>query len=158
MLSIRNATREDVPLLMRFIFELAEYEHSVNAVVITEQSLARDGFGPHPKFHALLADWDGQSAGYAVFFEHYSTWRGSPELFLEDLFVREAFRSRGIGKALLSELARTAQNGGYFGLRWDVLDWNKRAIEFYKSLGGEFLDEWRFVLLSGEPLRRVAGE
>jgi|SRR5580704_5507590 GNAT superfamily N-acetyltransferase len=155
MLLIRNATDKDMPLLKRLILELAEYERDPNAVVITEQALIRDGFGSQAKFRAFIAEWDGQAVGYALFYGFYSSWRGSG-MFLEDLFVQEPFRSRGIGKALLSQVARIARQEGCFGIRWEVLGWNESAIEFYKSLGGEFLDEWRSVLLRAEALNRLA--
>ena len=157
MLLIRPATITDVPLLLKFIRELAEYERQPNAVIIGEETLTKDGFGPQPKFRALIAEWGGQAIGYALFFGFYSSWKGSG-LFLEDLFVREAFRGRGIGRALLSEVARVARQEGSIGIRWEVLDWNKSAIEFYKSLGGEFLDDWRQVFLETGGINQLAGE
>ena len=134
MLTTRAATIADVPLLRRLIQELAEYERESQAVIITEDQLRHDGFGPDPKFRAILAELDGQPAGYAVFFTCYSTWTGSG-LFLEDLFVREPFRGRGVGKALLCQVAEFARTEGYHAIRLDVLDWNEPAIKFYKSLG-----------------------
>ena len=154
MLSIRSATIGDVTLLRTLIRELAEFEHELEMVLITEADLARDGFGPEPKFRALLAYWDQEPAGYALFFDFYSTWRGR-QMFLEDLFVRERFRGRKIGKSLLAAVARTAEREGCHGLRWEVLDWNYAAIEFYKSIGAEFLDDWRLILLKDEELRRL---
>src|ERR1700731_3790687 len=108
MLSIRAATVEDVTLLRKLICELAEYENELEQVQITEAELARDGFGPQPKFRVLLAYWDQEPAGYALFFDFYSTWRGR-QLFLEDLFVRETFRGKRIGKSLLAAVARLAE-------------------------------------------------
>ncbi len=137
------------------IRELAEFEHELGSVTITEADLARDGFGENPQFRAFIADWDGQAAGYAVIFGYFSTWAGRG-LFLEDLFVRQPFRNRGIGKALLSEVARIAVDEGCYGIHWEVLDWNEKAIELYKALGAEFRDRWRPVLLMGEPLKRLA--
>jgi GNAT superfamily N-acetyltransferase len=116
----------------------------------------RDGFGENPKFRALIAEWGAESAGYALFFGVYSTWEGRAGLFLEDLFVRSGFRSHGIGKALLARVARIAQQENCYGLRWEVLDWNKSAIKFYESLGVKFLDQWRSVLLCDEALQRLA--
>ena len=156
MLQIRPALASDVPLLLRFFRELAEYEREPNAVVIKEEALIRDGFGAQPKFRGLIAEWEGQAIGYALFFEFYSSWKGHG-LFLEDLFVQEAFRGRGIGKALLAEVARIARKEGCFAIRWEVLGWNEPAINFYKSLGGEFFDEWKQVLLQGDALNRLAG-
>jgi len=155
MLSIRPATIGDVPLLRTLIRELADYEHELEMVAITETDLARDGFGPEPKFRALIAEWDQQPAGYALFFDFYSSWRGS-QMFLEDLFVREAFRGRKIGKALMAAVARTAQQQGCHGLRWEVLGWNQDAIKVYEALGAEFLDDWRLTLLTDDKLRQLA--
>ena len=156
MLLIRPATIDDVPLLMNFSRELAEYEREPTALLITEGALAKDGFGAHPKFRALIAEWDGRPSGYALFYDFYSSWRG-PGIFLEDLFVREQFRGRGIGKTLLSQVARIARQEGRYAIRWEVLDWNQPAIEFYKSLGAKFMDEWKQVLLEAEALNRLAG-
>jgi len=155
MLLIRDAAVSDVPLLLTFFRELAEYERQPNEVVIKEETLIQDGFGSQPKFRSLIAEWEGKAIGYALFFGFYSSWKG-PGIFLEDLFVREAFRSRGIGRALLSEVARIAQQQGSYGIRWEVLAWNESAIKFYKSLGGEFFDDWRQVLLHGDALHRLA--
>jgi GNAT superfamily N-acetyltransferase len=156
MLSIRPATVNDASLLRDLVFELAEYEREREQVVMTEADLARDGFGTHPKFRALIAEWNGQSAGYALFFGFYSTWEGRPGLFLEDLFVRQDFRGKGIGKALLATVAAIAQRENCYGLRWEVLDWNQPAIDFYKNLGAVFLDRWKSALLTGDALERVA--
>lgn len=137
------------------IRELAEYEGELDQVTIREEDLARDGFGEHPRFRALIAEWEGQPAGYAIFFGYYSTWAGRG-LFLEDLFVREAFRRRGIGRALLAAVARIAVDEHCYGMHWEVLDWNAPAIELYKKLGAIFRDQWRPVLLTDEALRRLA--
>ena len=153
---IRPATVTDAPLLLKFIRELAEYERQPNAVVIDEEALIKDGFECQPKFRALIAESGGQATGYALFFGFYSSWKG-PGVFLEDLFVREAFRGRGIGRALLAEVARVARQEGSVGIRWEVLDWNESAIKFYNSLGGEFLDDWRQVFLAADAMNRLAG-
>jgi len=155
MLLIRNARVEDVPLLRVFIRELAAFERELEFCLIEEADLLQDGFGASPRFCALIAEWDGQPVGYALFFGCYSTWRG-PGLFLEDLFVRKEFRGKGIGKALLSSVASIAVQQNCYGMQWEVLDWNTPAIEFYKSLGVEFRDQWRPVLLADEALRRLA--
>jgi diamine N-acetyltransferase len=155
MLRIRNATIHDAGLLRTMIRELAEFERELELVTIREEDLARDGFGENPRFRALIAEWDGQPAAYALFFETYSTWVGRG-LFLEDLFVRESLRGHGIGKALLAEVARIAVAEGCYGVQWEVLDWNEKAIEMYKGLGAEFRDQWRPVLLTGEALERLA--
>jgi len=155
MLRIRPATIQDAALLRTMIRELAEFEHELEFVTITEEQLARDGFGEDPRFRAWIAEWDGNAAGYAVIFNYFSTWAGRG-LFLEDLFVREAFRGRGIGQALLAAVARIAVEEHCYGIHWEVLDWNEKAIELYKAMGGEFRDQWRPVLLTGEALLRLA--
>jgi len=154
MLLTRAATIADVPLLRRLIQELAEYERESQAVLVTEDELCRDGFGPDPRFRAIIAEQGGQPAGYAVFFVSYSTWTGSG-LFLEDLFVREHFRGHGVGKALVSQVAEIAREEGYHTIRLDVLDWNESAIKFYKSLGAEYLQQWRNVVIGAEALGRL---
>ncbi|MGH9528458.1 MAG: GNAT family N-acetyltransferase [Terriglobales bacterium] len=156
MLSIRPATAEDAQLLRTLICELADYEHGLEHVSITEADLVRDGFGPRAKFRAVIAEWKGQPAGYALFFLAYSTWRGRTALFLEDLFVRPQFRTKGIGKALLVHVAAVARKENCYGVKWEVLDWNQLAIDFYKTIGAEFRNEWRSMLLTGEPLQRFA--
>ncbi len=157
MLSIRPATIDDAELLRTMIRELAEFEHELHLCVIETVDLARDGFGTDPKFRALIAEWGRQPAGYSLFFGHYSTWAGQ-RLFLEDLFVREPFRGRGIGKALLASVARIAVQENCNGMQWEVLNWNEKAIELYRSLEAEFLDQWRPVLLKNDALRRLAGK
>jgi GNAT superfamily N-acetyltransferase len=154
MLSTRAATISDVPLLRRLIQELADYERESEAVLITEDQLRRDGFGADPKFRAILAEQDAQAAGFAVFFPCYSTWIGAG-LFLEDLFVREPFRGRGVGKALVCGVAEIARKEGYHMIRLDVLAWNEPAIRFYKSLGAEYLEPWRNVVIGEEALSRL---
>jgi GNAT superfamily N-acetyltransferase len=155
MLSVRPATIDDAGLLLALIRELAEFERELDLVEIQEEDLVRDGFGVNPKFRALIAEWEGQAAGYALVFDYYSTWAG-PGLFLEDLFVREQFRGRGIGRALLAAVARIAVQENRYGVHWEVLDWNEKAIAMYRSLGARFRDQWRPVLLTGEALRRLA--
>lgn len=152
---IRPANLADAALLRTLIRELAEFERELDLCVIEEADLARDGYGSNPKFRALIAEWDGQPAGYAVFFGYYSTWAG-PGLYLEDLFVRLPFRGKGIGTALLAAVAQIALQEDRRAMRWEVLDWNQGAIDLYKSLGAEFRDQWRSVLLKDDALRRLA--
>jgi GNAT superfamily N-acetyltransferase len=158
MLNIHPATRDDVPTLLALIRELATFEKKRHKAVVTEGDLLRDGFGLHPIFRALIAEWRGEPAGYASFFYFYSTFQGRPALFLEDLFVLEKFRSKGIGKALLVQVARLAVKEDCFGLRWEVLDWNRPAIEFYEKLGATFLNERKAVSFDSQTMRRVAEE
>jgi GNAT superfamily N-acetyltransferase len=158
MVNIRAAIREDVPLLRALIRELAAYEKKAHKAVATEADLLRDGFGLQQKFRALIAEWDGEPAGYASFFYFYSTFRGRPSLFLEDLFVSDKFRGQGIGKALLVAVAKLGIEENCFGLRWEVLDWNTPAIKFYAKLGADFLHERKVVTFNEEGMRRVAGK
>lgn len=156
MLKIRPASRDDVPQLLELIRGLATYEKKRHKAVVTEDDLLRDGFGAQPKFRALIAEWEGKPAGYASFFYFYSTFQGRAALFLEDLFVPEEFRGKGIGKALLVAVCKLAIDEGCFALRWEVLDWNAPAIEFYEKLGATFLNERKVVTFDGDALRRVA--
>ena len=156
MLSIRTTTAVDVPLIMEFIHRLAEYERAPNEVVATEQDILRDGFGPAPKFRCLIVEWDGHPSGFALFHYNYSTWRGHPGLYLEDLFVLPEMRGKGMGKALLQKLAQIAVEENCYGLRWVVLDWNTPALKFYQSIGAELLSEWQTMVLRGEALERMA--
>src|SRR4029077_3276542 len=137
---------------------LAAYEKKTHAVVTSEQDLLRDAFGPRPKFRALIAGWKGEPAGYASVFHFYSTYQGRSALFLEDLFVLDKFRGNGIGMALLSAVAKLAVDEGCFGLRWEVLDWNHPAIEFYKKLGATFLNERKVVAFDENAIGRVAAD
>lgn len=155
MLSIHPATRDDVLTLLTLIRELATYEKKRHKAVVTEADLLRDGFGAQPKFRALIAEWDGQAAGYASFFYFYSTFQGRPALFLEDLFVLDELRGNGIGKALLAAVVKLALNEGCFGLRWEVLDWNRPAIKFYEKLGATFLNERKVVAFDEGAMRRM---
>jgi GNAT superfamily N-acetyltransferase len=155
--TIRFANPSDVPQILAFIRALAAYEREPDAVLATEAGLLRDGFGANPFYFCLMAEQDGQPAGFALYFFNYSTWLGRPGLYLEDIFVHPEFRSLGIGKALLKEVAAIALQKGCLRLQWEVLDWNTPAIDFYRAMGAEFLDEWRNVRISGEALLRLAG-
>lgn len=156
MLTISPTRVQDIARLLNMIKELADYEHL--PVVTTESDLERDGFGPNCKFRSLIAEWNGQPAGYAMFYDFYSSFQGRCGLFLEDIFVRPDFRGKGIGKALLARVAAIVEAENYFCMQWEVLDWNQPAIDFYQRLGAVFMDEWRLVALKGEALHRVAGE
>ena len=156
MLSIRPATPADVPTILRFIHELAAYERAPAAVVATEADLLRDGWGPTPRFTALIADYDNAPAGFALYFASYSTWRGHHGIRLEDLYVTPSLRGKGIGKALLAKLAAIAVEQGCPRLEWDVLDWNAPAIAVYEAIAAQILTEWRIMRLSGEALQALA--
>jgi len=154
--TLRAATPADVPQILAFINALAAYEREPDAVTATEADLLRDGFGANPFYFCLMADHNGQPAGFALYFFNYSTWKGRPGLYLEDIFVHPEFRGRGIGKALLERVAAIAVEKDCPRLQWEVLDWNTPAIEFYRAMGAEFLDEWRNVRVSGDALLRLA--
>jgi len=156
MLTIRPAVPSDVPTILAFIHELALYEREPDAVLATEADLLRDGFGPTPRFWALIAEQDNQPAGFALYFTSYSTWRGHHGIRLEDLYVTPTLRGQGIGKALLARLAQIAIEQGCPRLEWDVLDWNAPAIAVYERLGASILTDWRIMRLQGEALQILA--
>jgi GNAT superfamily N-acetyltransferase len=158
MTTIRAAGAEDASLILEFVRDLAEYERAPDAVKVTEAELMRDGFpgaAGERYFEAILAEEDGEPAGLALFFPVYSTWRGRA-MHLEDLFVRPRFRGLGIGKALLTKVAALAVERECVILYWHVLDWNTPAIDFYKTLGAEPLEEWRRMRVAGEALTALA--
>ncbi|MBV9087346.1 MAG: GNAT family N-acetyltransferase [Acidobacteriaceae bacterium] len=144
-----------MPLIRKMIVEFATFERMADELSITEEALSRDGFGSEKRFGCLMAEWQGKPAGYAIYFNFYSSFQG-PGMFLEDVYVREEFRGKGIGKALMAEVAAIALQDGLLAMRWEVLDWNQPAIDFYKKLGATFLDDWKAVLLEGEHLRLLA--
>lgn len=156
MLRVRKAVSQDSSSILSFIRELAEFERAPGAVSVTEEDLRRDGFTANPKFQVIVAEWNGEPAGMAFFFYNYSTWKGRPGIYLEDLFVRPQFRRKGIGKALLVYLARIALAENCHGLQWEVLDWNASAIYFYKLLGGEFREHWRTMQITGKEIQHLA--
>jgi GNAT superfamily N-acetyltransferase len=156
MLALRDAIPTDVPAIRSLIRELAEYEKEPHQAVATEEDLLRDGFGPRPRYRCVMALWDGEPVGLALWFNNYSTWQGRWGLYLEDLFVRPSARGRGIGKALLVELARIAVRDGCGRFQWQVLDWNQAAIGFYEKLGAKPFKEWLQMRVEGEALERLA--
>lgn len=152
-----RATRPgDEGTILGLIRELAEFEALLHEVRATEADIRRDGFGAQPRFECLLAELDGDPVGFALFFHNYSTWRGRRGLYLEDLFVSEHHRGKGAGGALLAAAARLAAERGCARMEWAVLDWNQPAIDFYRSLGAEPLDEWTLFRLAGAALERLA--
>lgn len=156
-LLIREARPDDVPEMLLFIRELAEYERQPDAAIATAEDLLRDGFGQKPLFQSLIAEWEGQPAAMALYFPFYSTWRGNAGIHLEDLFVRPQFRRKGIAKALFARLAAIAvQRGDRF--QWHVLDWNQLAIDFYEQMGAKMLEEWRIMRIDGDALRSLAAQ
>jgi GNAT superfamily N-acetyltransferase len=155
--SIRRATPDDAATIHELIRALAAYEREPDAVRATPESLAEQMRGDRPPFECLLAEDAGRAAGFALFFQSYSTWRGRPGIWLEDLFVREEDRGRGIGEALLRAVARTAVERACGRLEFSVLDWNEPAIRFYRSLGAAAMDQWTIFRFEGEALARFGG-
>jgi GNAT superfamily N-acetyltransferase len=156
MLTLRPAVPEDAGLILQFIRDLAEYEREPEAVVATEDDIARYAFGERPLIYVTIAEWDGRPAGFALWFLNFSTWTGTPGIYLEDLFVRPEFRRHGIGKALLRHLAALAVENGWTRFVWSVLDWNTPAIEFYQAHGARILREWVTCRVEGENIARLA--
>jgi GNAT superfamily N-acetyltransferase len=157
-LRIAPAVENDVPIILGFIRKLAEYEKLSHLVVATEENIREHVFGANPVAEVLLAYWDGEPVGFALYFRNFSTFLGQTGIYLEDLFVDPARRGKGIGKALLARLAKIALERGYGRLEWAVLDWNKPSIDFYRSLGAVALDEWTGYRLTGAALDRLAGK
>jgi diamine N-acetyltransferase len=155
-LLIRSARPQDGALIFALVRELADYEKLSAEVDATEAAIAAALFTPEPRLYCDIADWDGQPAGFAVWFLNYSTFRGRHGIYVEDIFVRPALRKRGIGKALMQRLARRCVEEGYARFEWAVLDWNAPSIAFYKSIGAQVLDEWRICRLSGRALQDFA--
>jgi GNAT superfamily N-acetyltransferase len=155
-ISIRPARADETPLILQFVRELAEYEHLSHEVTATEESLRQALFGPRPYAEVVFACLDGEPVGFALFFHNFSTFLGKPGIYLEDLFVRPAYRRRGIGQRLLSWLAAEAVARGCGRLEWAVLDWNTPSIRFYESLGARRLHEWFTFRLTGEALTALA--
>jgi GNAT superfamily N-acetyltransferase len=157
MISIRTARPADVPQILKFIRALGEYERLSAEVVATEAELRATLFGDHPYAEVLIAECDGQAAGFALFFHNYSTFLARPGIYLEDLFVDPAFRKRGVGTALLAQLAKLTVARGCARLEWAALNWNRLAIDLYLQLGAEKLDAWSTYRMSGSALARLAG-
>lgn len=154
-LTIRPATPDDIPVILAFVRELAEYEREPDAVIATEAMLYTALFSPDAVVaHAILAELHDEPVGFAVYFFNFSTWLGKPGLYLEDLYVRPTARRNGVGKALLLHLANLAVKRGCGRIEWAVLDWNESAIAFYKSLGAKAQDEWTVYRLSGTALEQ----
>ena len=148
-LSLHRARPDESALIYALLRELADYEKLTHEVEATEADISALLF-------CEIAEWDGQPAGFAVWFFNFSTFAGRPGIYLEDLFVRPVFRGNGIGKALLAYLARLCVENDWSRLQWSVLDWNAPSIEFYKSLGAVMMDEWKLARLNGEALAQLA--
>ena len=157
MITVRKATREDVPRILELVRALAAYEREPDAVVSTEEDFVRDGFGEHPAFHVHVAIDGAELIGFALWFFTWSTWRGRTCLHLEDLFVEPTHRKKGAGLALMRALAEEAVASGCARFIWQVLDWNEPAIAFYEKLGADVMREWIAVHLEGAALAALAG-
>ena len=155
---LRFAQRHDAALVLSFIRELAEYEQLAHQVVADEDTLADSLFGEHPAAEVVIAEVDGEPAAFALFFHNYSTFLGRRGLYLEDLFVRPRFRGEGLGRLLMTFLARLALERGCGRLEWWVLDWNTDSIGFYRDLGATGMDEWTVQRISGDALQRLAAQ
>lgn len=156
MLTIRPAGPGDEALVLSFIKSLAEYEKLLDRVVATEQTVREALFGANPRLFCDIAEWDGEPAGFTVWFYNYSTFLARHGLYIEDLFVKPEFRTKGIGKALLVNQAARAVREGCGRLEWMVLDWNTLAIEFYETLGAREVDGWTVFRVQGEALETLA--
>ena len=153
---IRSASKEDVPLILDLIRELAEYERLSHEVVATQDSLREWLFGGRPVAEVLIGEYDGKPAAFALFFHNFSTFLGKPGIYLEDLYVRPEFRGRGMGKSMLARLAMLARERGCGQLEWSVLDWNEPSIGFYRSLGAVPMEGWTVHRVAGEALEELA--
>jgi GNAT superfamily N-acetyltransferase len=158
MLNIRPATGADAPLIASLVRELADYEKLLPEAQATPADFLRELEAPNPVIRVLIAEWDGKPAGFALYFFNFSTFVGRPGLYLEDLFVRPALRSHGIGRALLRALARIAKERNCGRMEWAVLDWNEPALRFYKTLGARPLDEWIVHRLTPVEIDKLAAE
>jgi GNAT superfamily N-acetyltransferase len=150
--TIRAAAPGDVPLILAFVRELAEYEGLSHEAVAAESALAASLFGPRPAAEVLIAERDGSPVGFALFFSNYSTFLGRPGIYLEDLYVRPEARRQGVGRALLARMARIAVERGCRRLEWAVLDWNVDAVGFYERLGAKPMSDWTTYRLTGDAL------
>jgi len=155
-LRLRAAVAADAPQILAFIRELADYERLLPEVRASEADLRAHLFGARPAAEVTIAEWQGAPAGFALYFTTFSTFRGQPGFWLEDLFVKPELRGRGIGRALLAELARQAKARGYGRVEWAVLDWNEPAKGFYALLGAQMMNEWRTWRLTGTALDELA--
>ncbi len=153
---VRAASEEDLPLILTFIKELAEYERLSHEVVATEESLREHLFGERPVAEVIVAEGGTDPAGFALFFHSFSTFLGRPGIYLEDLYVRPEFRGRGMGRVLLVHLARLARERGCGRLEWSVLDWNEPAIGFYRGIGASPVGGWTVYRVTGEALEDLA--
>ena len=158
MINIRPATRADAATIANLVRELAEYEKLLHEARAAPEDFLRELDSPNPVIHVLIAEWNGEPAGFALYFFNFSTFVGRPGLYLEDLFVRPAQRAHGIGRALLRELARIARARDCGRMEWAVLDWNEPALRSYQTLGARQMKEWSVHRLTQAEIRKLAEE
>jgi GNAT superfamily N-acetyltransferase len=157
-LVVRAAVKADSDLVFSLVRELADYEKLSGEVDATPEAIAAALFSAQPRLFCDIAEWNGEPAGFAVWFLNFSTFRGRHGIYLEDIFVRTSFRNKGIGKALMARLAKRCVDEGWARIEWAVLDWNEPSIDFYRAIGATVMDEWRICRLSGKALASFAGE
>jgi GNAT superfamily N-acetyltransferase len=157
-LSTRAAGQADAALIFALVCELADYENLQSEVTATPETLAVALFSEPPRLFCDIAEWNGEPAGFSVWFLNFSTFRGRHGLYVEDLFVRPAFRGNGIGKALMARLAKRCIDDGLTRFEWAVLEWNAPSIAFYRSIGAQVMDDWKICRLTGKALQAFAGE
>jgi len=158
MLNIRPATRADAPVIASLVRELAVYEKLEHEAKATAADFLRELDAPNPVIRVLIAEWNGEPAGFALYFFNFSTFVGRPGLYLEDLFVRPELRSHGIGRGLLRALARIARERNCGRMEWAVLDWNEPALRFYQSLGARQMKEWIVHRLTPVEIDKLSSE
>ena len=157
-ITIRAAAPADATLIFALVCELADYENLQSEVIATPETLAAALFSAQPRLFCDIAEWNGEPAGFSVWFLNFSTFRGRHGLYVEDLFVRPALRGNGIGKALMARLAKLCVEQGLARFEWAVLDWNAPGIAFYRSIGATVMDDWRICRLTGNALQAFASE
>lgn len=153
--AMRSATVEDTPVILSLIRELAEYEKLLDEVAADEKTLRESLFGKHPRAEVILAEVENDVAGFCLFFHNFSTFLGKPGIYIEDIFVRPAYRAQGIGKRFYGELSAIAKERGCGRIEWWVLNWNKPAIDFYQRLGAKPMDEWTVYRLTEEAFKKL---
>ncbi len=157
-IAIRAAQPADAALVYALVRELADYEKLLDEMDSTPETLAAALFAPEPRLFCDIAEWNGEAAGCALWFLNFSSFRGRHGLYLEDIFVRPPFRGKGLGKALMAQLARRCVDNGWMRFEWTVLDWNTPSIDFYKSIGAKVMDDWKICRLTGDALKQFARE
>ena len=156
MMGVREALPSDVPLIVALIHELADFEKLSHECMATEALIMQWLFSESPRAYSVIAEWEGEAAGFGLYFYNFSTFLSKPGIYIEDLFVRPAFRRKGIARQLFAYLAKKAMQEDCGRLEWWVLDWNRDAIAFYKGIGAKAMDEWTVQRVEGDALRQLA--